>query len=236
MRVLEALASHRAHDADRFGASFTRVALVSSFSGGGRKEQRRLRAPARCPFAPADRVCGRPRDSPSPCLPAPPRPARGGNLPARVGADKTARSGVVVAGARSALGALGPPRAIAVVAGRALRGLHLEHQALDRHDAGVVAGGDRRRAVGARPPAGAPDQRRRRRGRPPTSAMPISPIIPSRPMVGVENRERIIAVIPPTMNRIIPTNTTSSTHHAGRSSGRTAVEEQRTRHERDRRR
>ncbi len=41
--------------------------------------------------------------------------------------------------------------------------------------------------------------------------------MPSRPIVGVENRERIIAVMPPSMNKNVPRHTTSNTHHAGRS-------------------
>ena len=50
-----------------------------------------------------------------------------------------------------------------------------------------------------------------------TSAVPSSPIMPSRPIVGVEKRDRIIAVMPPSMNNNVPTITTRNTHHAGRS-------------------
>ena len=58
-----------------------------------------------------------------------------------------------------------------------------------------------------------------------TSAVPSSPIMPSRPTVGVEKRDRIIAVMPPSMNNTVPPITTRNTHHAGRSCDDAAVEE-----------
>jgi hypothetical protein len=45
-----------------------------------------------------------------------------------------------------------------------------------------------------------------------TAASPISPMSPSRPIVGVENRERTATGIAPTMNASVPPMMITSSH------------------------
>ena len=136
----------------------------------------------------------------------------------------TAGLGVVVVAAAALL---------AVVDGAALERLDLEQQPvdLDHPDAGVQRRSGVARLVRARHRR--PGRARRRRATTLVTASPSSPIIHSRPMVGVEKRVRTMAGMPATMNSEMPTMPTSRVIHDRLEP---VVEEQRPDDQRDRRR
>ena len=111
----------------------------------------------------------------------------------------------------------GRAAAFAVVLGRPLERLDLQRHAVDGDHAHLLTGG-RRASPGWCGPASAPTPTLTTpSGSTSSTTSPSSPIIHSRPIVGVAKRVRTIDGIPTTKARIVPPMPASSVIHDGRS-------------------